>query len=176
MQKHVLLLGSHAKNSPSSIIKMLIESLVFSQYSYALPVWGPALHTDSLSRLRWLHNRSVRLTCDLCKYDHVSKRLGWLPVDSFVRYHSLLTLFRDYYTAGAFLSTLHLNLGILTIMRPDVLSIIYQQFVQGQHFAVRDIFNTKYHPGGIVYLKTCFRTFLSLWQSFCLLIPMCYLS
>jgi len=28
-----------------------------------------------------------------------------------------------------------------------------------KHF-VRDIFDTKYHLGGIVYLKTCFRTFL----------------
>jgi len=62
--------------------------------------------------------------------------------------------------AGAFLSTLHLNLGVLTIMRPDVLSIIYQKFVQGRHF-VRDIFDTKCRLGGIVYLQTCFRTFLS---------------
>jgi len=97
-----MLIDSHAKNLPSSIIKMLIESLVFSRYSYALPVWGPALHVDSLSRLRRLHNRSVRLTCGLRKYDHVSNHrecLGWLPVNSFVRYRSLLTLFRDYYTS-----------------------------------------------------------------------------
>jgi len=45
-------------------------------------------------------------------------------------------------------------------MRPNVLSIIYQQFVQGWHF-VRDIFDTKCRLGGIVYLQTCFRTFLS---------------
>jgi len=41
-----------------------IEFLVFSRYSYTLPVWGPAL---------WrLHNRSVRLTCDVRNYDRVS--------------------------------------------------------------------------------------------------------
>jgi len=41
-------------------------------------------------------------SCDLRKYDHVSnhrERLGWLPVDLFVRYCSLLTLFWDYYTS-----------------------------------------------------------------------------
>ena len=91
----------------SSIIKMLVECLVFSRYSYALPVWGPTIHKDSLSRLSRLHNRGIRLTCGLCglhKYDHVSQhraRLGWLPVDSFVKYHSLITLFRDYYIGGS---------------------------------------------------------------------------
>jgi len=57
--------------------------------------------SPSYRRLRQLHNCSVRLTCDLHKYDHVSnhrERLGWLPVDSFVRYRFLLTLFQDYYT------------------------------------------------------------------------------
>ena len=62
-------------------------------------VWGPGLNTDSLSHLRQLHNCSFPLTCGLRKYDHVSKhreQLGWLPVDSFVRYCSLC---RDYYTS-----------------------------------------------------------------------------
>ena len=36
MQEHVLLLGSHAKSLPSSIVKMLIEYFFFSRYSYAL--------------------------------------------------------------------------------------------------------------------------------------------
>ena len=102
MSYYLMMIGSHAKSLPSSVIKMLVESLVFSRYSYALPVWGPSLNTDSLSRLRRLHNRSVRLTCGLRKYDHVSKHrehLGWLPVDSFVRYRSLLLLCRDYYTS-----------------------------------------------------------------------------
>ena len=77
-----------------------MSCLVFSRYSYALPVWGPAAHRDSLSRLARLHNRGVRLTCGLRKYDHVSQhraRLGWLPVESFVKYRSLIALFRDYY-------------------------------------------------------------------------------
>ena len=63
-------------------------------------MWGPAAHKNSLSRLIRLHNHGVRLTCGLRKYDHVSQHracLGWLPVESFVRYRSLITLFRDYY-------------------------------------------------------------------------------
>ena len=82
------------------ILCMLVESLVFSHYTYALPVWGPAIHKDSLHRLIHLHNHGVRLTCGLRKYDHMSQHrawLGWLPVDSFVKYRSLLTLFYDYY-------------------------------------------------------------------------------
>ena len=73
MSYYLMMISSHAKSLPSLVVKMLIESLVFSRYSYALPVWGPALHTDSLARLRRIHNRSVQLTCGLRKYDHVSK-------------------------------------------------------------------------------------------------------
>ena len=63
------------------------------------------------TRLTRLHNHGVRLTCGFRKYDHVSQyraQLGWLPVDSFIKYRSLvdsfikycslLTLLRDYYT------------------------------------------------------------------------------
>ena len=64
-------------------------------------MWGPAIHKDDLSRLTRLHNHGIRLTCGLRKYDHVSQyraQLGWLPVDSFIKYRSLLSLFRNYYT------------------------------------------------------------------------------
>ena len=63
-------------------------------------MWGPATHKNSLSHLTRLHNRGICLTCGLRKYDHLSQhraRLGWLPVESFVKYCSLITLFRDYY-------------------------------------------------------------------------------
>ena len=70
MSYYLALIGSHVRNLPSSIIKMLAECLVFSRYSYALLVWGPAVQRDSLSHLARLHNRGVRLTCGLRKYDH----------------------------------------------------------------------------------------------------------
>ena len=101
MSYYLSLIRSHVKSLPSPIIKMLVESLVFSRYVYALPVSGPAIQKDALSRLTRLHNHGIRLTCGLRKYDHVSQyraQLGWLPVDSFIKYRSLLSLFRDYYT------------------------------------------------------------------------------
>ena len=67
-------------------------------------LWGPSLHTDSLSHLRWLHN----LYCSgFCKWDHGSNHkecLEWLPVDLFARYRSLSKIFTP---AGVFLSTLN---------------------------------------------------------------------
>ena len=38
---------------------MFLNFCLLYALSYALPVRGPALHTDSLSCLRRLHNRSV---------------------------------------------------------------------------------------------------------------------
>ena len=99
MSYYLTLISPHVK---SHIIKMLMESLVFPRYTYALPVWGPAIHQDSLSRISRLHNRAVRMTCNLHKYDHVSfhrasYRLSWLPVSMIIRYRSLLTRFYNYY-------------------------------------------------------------------------------
>ena len=37
---YYLMISSHAKTLPSSVIKILIESFVLSHYSYALPVWS----------------------------------------------------------------------------------------------------------------------------------------
>ena len=66
--------GVHAKNLLSIIIKMLVECLVFLVIrTYALPVWGTAIHKDSLSWLTHLYNCGIQLTCGLCKYDRVSQ-------------------------------------------------------------------------------------------------------
>ena len=100
MSYYLTLISPHVKSLPSHIIKMLMESLVFPRYTYALPVWGPAIHQDSLSRISRLHNRAVRMACNLRKYDHVSfhrARLRWLPVSMFIRYRSLLTMFYNCY-------------------------------------------------------------------------------
>ena len=60
-------------------------------------MWGPAAHKNSLSRLIHLHNCGIRLACGLCKYGHVSQHRARLPVESFVKYCSLIILFQDYY-------------------------------------------------------------------------------
>ena len=49
---YLMLINCHVKYLPSTIVKMLIESLVFSRYTYALPVWAPVISRDSMS---WLH-------------------------------------------------------------------------------------------------------------------------
>ena len=59
---------------------MLVDCLVFSRLTYALPVWGPAVHQNSLSRINRLHNRAIRIVCGLRKSDHVSghrQAIGW---------------------------------------------------------------------------------------------------
>ena len=100
MSYYLTVISPHVKSLPSHIIKMLMESLFFPRYTYALPVWGLAIHQDSLSRISRLHNRAVRMTYNLRKYDHVSfhrARLRWLPVSMFIRYRSLLTMFYNCY-------------------------------------------------------------------------------
>ena len=100
MSYYLHLINCHVKSLPSDIIKMLVESLVFSRYTYALSVWGPAIHQDSLSRISRLQNRAVRMTCNLRKYDRISHHRGnlrWLSISSFIRYRSMLTMFDNYY-------------------------------------------------------------------------------
>ena len=43
MSYYLTLINSHGKYLPSTIVKMLIESLVFSRCTYALPVWAPVI-------------------------------------------------------------------------------------------------------------------------------------
>ena len=57
---------------PHEILKMLVESLVFSWLNYALSVWEPAIHHNYLSIINCLHNRAVHIVCGLHKSDHVS--------------------------------------------------------------------------------------------------------
>jgi len=170
MQEHVLLLDDDWFTCQKLVHLQLSKCwLVFSQYLYVLPVWGPALHTDSLSHLRWLHNCSaVRLTCDLHKYDHVSNHrecLGWLPVDSFVRYRSLLTLFQDYYTSRSVPFNPAFEFGGTHFNNSSKDGILSETF-STQSVALVELLTCKLVSGH----------FWVPWQSFCLLISMCYSS
>ena len=87
MSYYLYLISYHRRQLPLQILKMLMDTLVLSQF-YALPVWGPSLGTAAVtvSRLQRLCNRAVRVTCGLRKYDHVSAtrhNLGWLLFDLF---------------------------------------------------------------------------------------------
>ena len=54
MAYYLYLISYHSKSLPYEILKMLVDCLVFSRLTYALPVWGPAVHQNSLSRLNRL--------------------------------------------------------------------------------------------------------------------------
>ena len=130
MSYYLHLISCHVKTLPSDITKMLVESLVFSCYTYALSVWGPAIHQDSLSRISRLQNRAVRMTCNLRKYDHISHHRGnlrWLSISSFIRYRSMLTMFDKYYLEKGvaleppilfFLYSIHIELDVQSILQP----------------------------------------------------------
>ena len=100
MAYYLYLIRYHRDILPKHIIKMLMESLVLSHLNYALPVWGPSLHSDLVSCLCRFHNQAVRVTCGLRRYDHVSDcRLGhqWLPLNLLIQHRALNILYR-YYT------------------------------------------------------------------------------
>ena len=88
-------INAHYKHLPNDVLKLLIDSLVLSRLSYALPVWGPAISKQNLHRLQRLHNWAVRIVGGLRKFDHVSGHrvaLGWLPVDTLIQYRTLCTM------------------------------------------------------------------------------------
>ena len=92
-------IASHRKALPSEVIKMLIDSLVLSRFTYALPVWGPMLSKFQLNRLQHLHNWGVCITASLRKYDHVSYhryQLNWLSLPSLIEYRSLCVMHKIY--------------------------------------------------------------------------------
>ena len=69
---------------------MLANSLVISQLTYALPVWGPSLKVNLCSRLHHLYNCAVRVVCGLS--DHVANSrhtLGWLSLDNLMKHRAV---------------------------------------------------------------------------------------
>ena len=101
MAYYLYLISCHHKALPMSILKLLVESLVLSHLNYALPVWGPSLAHDLLSRLVKMHNRAIRVIGGLRKFDHVSsfrRQLNWLSVDSSIQHRCNAVMYK-YYTS-----------------------------------------------------------------------------
>ena len=122
---------------------MLMEFLMFSHYTYALPIWDPAISRDCLSRLDRLQNRAVHLTCGLRKYDHVSRcraGLGWLSLYNV--YRSVLAILGQHYLGVAFSPPITFG------KRPPWFTDIFQY----KKFSV-NVFPTPgyYIHGGILY-------------------------
>ena len=84
-----------------------MDCLVFSRLTYALPVWGPAVHQNSLSRINRLHNRAIRIVCGLRKSDHVSghrQAIGWLSVPLLTQHRTLCGMLDQYAGRGILLN------------------------------------------------------------------------
>ena len=80
MSYYLYLMSYHHCVLPLYILKMLANSPVIFQLTYAFPVWGPSLKVNLCSHLHHLYNRAVRVVCGLRKYDHVASSrhtLGW---------------------------------------------------------------------------------------------------
>ena len=59
MSYYLYMIKSHGKVLNFAIMKLLIESLVFSHLTYAICVWGLSLWQHSVKHLKRLKNRSV---------------------------------------------------------------------------------------------------------------------
>ena len=60
---------------------MLTDSLVISQLTCALPVWGPMLSNCQSQHLQRLDNWGTCITANVQKFDHMfhhCKKLNWL--------------------------------------------------------------------------------------------------
>ena len=107
MAYYLYLINYHSKSLPYEILKMLVDCLVFSRLTYALPVWGPAVHQNSLSRINRLHNRAIRIVCGLRKSDHVSghrQAIGWLSVPLLTQHRTLCGMLDQYAGRGILLN------------------------------------------------------------------------
>ena len=80
MAYYLYLINYHSKSLPYEILKMLVDSLVFSRLTYALPVWGPAVHQNSLSRINRLHNIELSVLFVDCVSQIMSQDIAKLLV------------------------------------------------------------------------------------------------
>ena len=93
------LISSHKHCLSADLMKLLVESLVFSHLGYCLPVWGPPLTQQLLQRLEGMQNRAVRLCKHLSKFVHVSehyRQLKWLPLIKLIQLHSIHLMYCQY--------------------------------------------------------------------------------
>ena len=100
------LLSIHHRSLTYDNLKILAESLILSQFDYALPVWGPPLQVSQVSRLQNLQNRAIWVTRSLHKYDHISMHrnvLKWLPISYQIKLRNVAAMSRYYRQKGCLL-------------------------------------------------------------------------
>ena len=100
MSYYLHLIKLHSRVLNHHIMKLLIDSLVFSHLTYALPVWGTSVKQSLTQRLVRFQNRAVRLLYNLQRMDHVTeyyRYAEWLPLPQLVMYRSLCLMFYQYH-------------------------------------------------------------------------------
>ena len=100
MAYYLHLIQLYSKVFNYHIMKMLVDSLVFSYLTNALSVWGTSIKQQSVQRLVQFQNWGVRLLYNLGRMDHVMQyygSTGWLPFPQLVMYHSLCLMFHKYH-------------------------------------------------------------------------------
>ena len=100
MSYYLYVVNKHRHVLSSTLMKLLIDSLVFSHVNYSLPVWGPSLHQTHFQRLKRMQNRAVRLCRNLKKFDHITEHyraLRWLPLEYLIQYRCLCLMNRQYH-------------------------------------------------------------------------------
>ena len=153
---YLYLLSLHRKSLTFDILKMLVESLIFTRFDYAIPVWGPPLQQCQVARLQHLQNRAVRVTKSLRKYDRISahpNNLNWLPISHQIRLRRVCAMFRYYRQKENVCYWTHLfNLVGSTCIR-----LVVGRILQVLHYVVspaqKEIFVLQPPPGGICYLR-----------------------
>ena len=72
MSYYLHLIKTHCKVLKYDVMKLLIESLVFSHLTYGVSVCGSSLKQHLVKRIERLQNHAVRLLFHLHKFDHIT--------------------------------------------------------------------------------------------------------
>jgi len=100
MAYYLHLINLHKHCWSPHLLKLLMESLVFSHLSYALSVWGAWLNQQLRQHLECSQNRTVRLCKNLSRLDHVSghyRSLRWLPFQHLIQFWSVGMMYHQYH-------------------------------------------------------------------------------
>ena len=156
MAYYLHLINSHKHCLSSHLLKLLVESLVFSHLSYALPVWGPPLNQQLLQRLERTQNRAVRLCKNLSKFDYISEHywsLSWLPLQQLIQFRSAGMMYHQYHHSRGISLSPSIKLDIVShhmTLEWLIISRIRRGFTLVFHIDFFDlrhpIGRTLYHP------------------------------
>ena len=134
----------------NNIIKMLINSLVFSPFVHGLHVW--LFYYVSVYFIVLL-NCGIHMTSGLHKYDHVSLYrfiIGWLPVSSVIQCCSLVAIYKEYKSNHWLLLNLQIKFGQQSSYHTRTPASFANIFQHNLTFSKKP-FDQRQQTGGIIY-------------------------